>query len=77
MRRIEEYKMLEDDRQQSKCKALVTLQYSKESRQRGFQLRPKRDLKIQEPSARAGVVNVAFKELVHKILERIKHEPYF
>nr|POE88553.1 hypothetical protein CFP56_48648 [Quercus suber] len=35
------------------------------------------DLRIQEPSAQAGEVNVAFKEPVHKILERIKHEPYF
>ena len=47
MRRIEEYKMLEDDWQLSKGKALVTLQYLKESRQEGFQVRPRRDLRIQ------------------------------
>ena len=47
MRRIEEYKMLEDDWQLSKGKALVTLQYLKESRQEGFQVRLRRDLRIQ------------------------------
>jgi len=30
-----------------------------------------------EPEVRIGGVNVAFKEQVHKILERIKNEPYF
>ena len=55
----------------------TTTPYSKESRQGGFQLRPRRDLRIQEPSARTGEVNVMFKEPVHKILEWIKNEPYF
>ena len=65
MRRIEEYKRSEDDRQQSKGKALVT----KEFRQRSFQPRPKMDLRIQEPGAQAGEVNMMFKEPVHKILD--------
>ena len=77
MRCIEKYKRLKDDQQQSKGKAPATSQYPKDPRQRGFQPRPRRDLRIQEPNARAWEVNIAFKELVHKILERIKHEPFF
>lgn len=73
MRRIEEYKRLEDDQQQSKGKAPISSQPS----QGGFQSRPWRDLRIQEPSSQAGEVNVAFKEPVHKIVDRVKNEPYF
>ena len=32
---------------------------------------------MQEPKVQMGEVNMAFKELVHKILDRIKNEPYF
>ena len=32
---------------------------------------------IQEPVTQIGEVNVTFKEPVHRILDRIKHEPYF
>ena len=32
---------------------------------------------IQEPVAQMGEVNVTFKEPVHRILDQIKHEPYF
>ena len=35
------------------------------------------DLRIQEPLIQVGEVNVMFKELVHKIVDRIKNEPYF
>ena len=73
MRRIEEYKRLEDDRLQSKGKALL----ANCPRQSGFQLRPRKDLRIQEPELRLGKVNVMFKESKHKILDRIKNEPYF
>ena len=73
MRRIEEYKRLEDDRLQSKGKApLVSRLW-----QGGFQSRPRKDLRIQEPEVQLGEVNVTFKELVHKIIDRIKNESYF
>jgi len=42
MRCIEEYKRLEDDRQQNKGKALIIIQ----PWQRGFQSRPWKDLRI-------------------------------
>ena len=77
MRQIEVYKRLEDDQQQNKGKAPATLQYVKDSWIGGFQSQPRRELRIQEPNIQSGEVNVAFKEPVHKILDRIKNEPYF
>ena len=73
MRRIEEYKRLEDDRLQSKDKAPIM----NRPRQTGFPFRPRGGLTIQEPAAQLGEVNVTFKEPVHRILDRIKHESYF
>ena len=73
MRRIEEYKRLEDDWLQSKGKAPV-INYPRQS---SLQSRPHKNLKIQEPGPQLGEVNVSFKELVHKIVDRIKNEPYF
>ena len=45
MRRIEEYKQLEDDQLQSKGKAPVI----NHPQQSGLQSRPQKDLRIQEP----------------------------
>ena len=73
MRHIEEYKRLKDDRQQNKGKGPIPSQ----PRQRGFQSRPWRDLRIQELGTQAGEVNVTFKEPVHRIVDRIKNELYF
>ena len=73
MRRIEEYKRLEDDWLQSKGKAPLV----NRSRLGIFPLRPRRDLRIQESEMQLGKVNVAFKELVHKIIDRIKNKPFF
>ena len=73
MRPIEEYKQLEDDRLKNKGKALATNHH----RNIGFQSRPRKDLRIQEPGPQMGEVNVAFKESVHRIVDRIKNEPYF
>ncbi|XP_050248637.1 uncharacterized protein LOC126695881 [Quercus robur] len=73
MRLIEEYKRLEDDRLQSKGKAPMM----NRPRQTGFPFKPRRGLVIQEPAAQMGEVSVTFKEPVHKILDRIKHESYF
>ena len=73
IRRIEEYKHLGEDRLQSKGKAPLV----NRPRQGVFPLRPRKDLRMQEPEVQMGEVNVAFKELVHKIVDRIKNEPYF
>ncbi|XP_050268598.1 uncharacterized protein LOC126713036 [Quercus robur] len=73
MGRIEEYKRLEDDRLQSKSKAPMM----NRPRQTGFPFRPRGGLTIQKPTAQMGEVNVTFEEPVHRILDWIKHEPYF
>ena len=65
MRHIKEYKRLEDDWLQSKGKAPVV----NCSRQSGFQLRPRRDLRIEGPKLQLGEVNVTFKEPVHRIVD--------
>ncbi|XP_023895557.1 uncharacterized protein LOC112007446 [Quercus suber] len=73
MRRIEEYKRLEDDQIQSKGKApIINHPWSSV-----FQPRTQGNLRIQEPEAPIGEVNVTFKEPVHKIVDEIKLEPYF
>jgi len=73
MRHIKEYKCLEDDQLQSKGKApLLNL-----PRQGVFLPRPQKDLRMQESKAQLGKVNVAFKETMHKIIDRIKNEPFF
>nr|XP_023895030.1 uncharacterized protein LOC112006939 [Quercus suber] len=73
MRRIEEYKRLEDDGLQSKGKApLINHPW-----QSGYQPRPQKDFKIQEPEWQLEEVNVTFKEPVHRIVDRIKNELYF
>ena len=73
MRRIEEYKWLEDDHLQSKGKAPVI----NHPWQSGLQLRPRKDLRIQEPRPQMGEVNVTSNEPVHMIVDRIKNELYF
>ncbi|XP_023895031.2 uncharacterized protein LOC112006941 [Quercus suber] len=73
MRRIEEYKRLEDDQLQSKGKAPVL----NRPRQNVYTPRIRGNLRIQEPEAQVGKVNLAFREPVHRIVDKIKHEPYF
>nr|XP_023891430.1 uncharacterized protein LOC112003468 [Quercus suber] len=73
MRRIEEYKRLEDDRLQSKCKAPMI----NHPRQTGFPLRARGNLRIQKLEAQVEGVNVTFKEPIHRIVDKIRHEPYF
>ena len=76
-RQIEEYNRLEDDQQQSKGKAPATSHYVKDSRSGGFQSRPRREIRIQEPNTQTGEINVTFKKPVQNILEMIKNESYF
>ncbi|XP_065616187.1 uncharacterized protein LOC111990281 [Quercus suber] len=73
MRRIEKYKWLEDDWLQNKGKAPM----ANRPRQDSFQPKNRGDLRIQKPEAPTGEVNVMFKELMHTIIDKIKHEPYF
>nr|XP_023883245.1 uncharacterized protein LOC111995573 [Quercus suber] len=45
--------------------------------QSGFRPKTRGSLRIQEPEAQAGEVNVTFKEPVHRIVDKIKNKPYF
>ncbi|XP_050281172.1 uncharacterized protein LOC126722063 [Quercus robur] len=69
----EEYKRLEDDPLQNKGKAPLLGR----SRQGIMPARLKKDFRMQEPEVQIEGVNVAFKEPVHKILDRIKNESFF
>ena len=65
MRRIEEYKWLEDDQLQSKGKAPLV----NRSRPDVLPPRPRRDQRVQEPEMQMREMNVAFREPVHKIVD--------
>ncbi|XP_075649679.1 uncharacterized protein LOC142620150 [Castanea sativa] len=73
MRHIEEYKHLEDDWLQTRGKAPITIH----PRNTGFNPRLRKDLRIQESGPPIVGVNAAFREPVHRIIDRIKNEPYF
>ncbi|XP_023872624.1 uncharacterized protein LOC111985208 [Quercus suber] len=73
MRCNEEYKRLEDDQLQSKGKAPVV----NRPRQNIYLPRVWGNLRIQEPEAHVGEVNLTFKKPVHRIIDKIKHESYF
>ncbi|XP_075645608.1 uncharacterized protein LOC142616694 [Castanea sativa] len=73
IRRIEEHKRLEDDRLQSKGKEPI-ISYP---RKNCFNPKHRKDLRIQEPGPAVGGVNAKFKEPIHRIIDRIKNEPYF
>ena len=73
MRCIKVYRCLNDDQLQSKGKAPLV----NRPRQSGFQPRPRKDLRIQEPKLQLREVNMTFKEPVHRIVDRIKNGPYF
>ncbi|XP_075665758.1 uncharacterized protein LOC142635500 [Castanea sativa] len=77
MDRIDKYKRVEEDQMQSKVKMKVYPE-RKDLRGRGFQgSRPKRDFSSHPMTAETPLINSLFKEPVHHILEKIRHEPYF
>ncbi|XP_075640649.1 uncharacterized protein LOC142612437 [Castanea sativa] len=76
MDRIDKYKRVEEDQMQSKGKVKVYPE-KKDLRGMGFQgSRPKRDFSNHPMSAET-LVNSLFKEPIHKVLEKIRHKPYF
>ncbi|XP_075640281.1 uncharacterized protein LOC142612035 [Castanea sativa] len=77
MDRIDKYKRVEEDQMQSKGKMKGYLE-RKDLRVGGFQgIRPRRDFTSHPKTAESPIVNSLFKEPVHHILEKIRHEPYF
>ncbi|XP_075663198.1 uncharacterized protein LOC142632734 [Castanea sativa] len=77
MDRIDKYKRVEEDQMQSKGKMKGYLE-RKDLREGGFEgIRPKRDFTSHPRTAESPLINSLFKEPVHHILEKIRHEPYF
>ena len=74
MRRIEEHQRLEDDRLQGKGKAAASSQYNRDSWPKRFQQRTRREPRVLSVNVapRPEGVNVAFKELVYKILSALR-----
>ena len=79
MDRIDKYKMVEEDQQMGKGKAKVVPQERRDFRSDRFNSsnRPRRDYAEQFGSTRAQAVHAVFREPLHKILEKVKCEPFF
>ncbi|XP_030922863.1 uncharacterized protein LOC115949715 [Quercus lobata] len=79
MDRIDKYKRVEEDQQTGKGKAKVVPQERRDFRLDRFNSsnRPKRDYAEQSRSTGAQAVHAVFREPLHKILEKVKCEPFF
>ena len=78
MDRIDKYMRIEDDQQQGKGKAKVVPQERKDFRSDRYNNnRPRRDYTKQLGSNNSQVVRAVFREPVHQVLEKIKHESFF
>lgn len=71
MERIEEYRL------QARAKGKSVVVERREGRTDQLPLRPRNNFFPPNPRSRAEVVSSIFKEPIHQILEKIKHEPYF
>ena len=78
MDRVDKYKRIEDDQQQGKGKAKVISQEMRDFRSDRYNNnRPRRDYMGQSGLVITPIVNTVFREPVHKVLEKIKNEPFF
>ena len=78
MDQIDKYKKVVEDQQQGKGKAKVIPQESRDFRSDQFNtVWPQKDYVGLTGSTNAYVVNAVFRELVHRVLEKIKNEPFF
>ena len=79
MDRIDKYKRVEEDQQTGKGKAKVVPQERRDFRSDRFNNsnRPRRDYSEQSGSTGAQAVHAVFREPLHKILEKVKNEPFF
>nr|XP_023888029.1 uncharacterized protein LOC112000150 [Quercus suber] len=76
--RIDKYKWVEEDLLQGKGKEKVVPQERRDSRlDRYNNARPRRDFIGQSGATNAQAVGTVFRESVHRVLEKIKNEPYF
>ncbi|XP_030924611.1 uncharacterized protein LOC115951573 [Quercus lobata] len=79
MDRIDKYKRVEEDQQRGKGKAKVVPQERRDFRSDRFNSsnRPRRDYVEQPGPTGAQAVHAVFREPLHKILEKVKCEPFF
>ncbi|XP_030964465.1 uncharacterized protein LOC115985688 [Quercus lobata] len=79
MGRIDKYKTVEEDQQMGKGKVKVVPQERRDFRSDCFNSnnRPRRDYAEQSGPTGAQAVYAVFRELLHKILEKVKCEPFF
>ena len=79
MDRIDKYKRVEEDQQMGKGKAKVVPQERRDFRSERFNnsSRPRRHYTEQPGSTGAQAVCAVFREPLHKILEKVKYEPFF
>ena len=78
MDRIDKYRRIEEDQLQGKGKAKVIPQEMRDSRSDRIQNnQPRRDFAGQSESANMQGINVVFREPVHKVLEKVRNEPFF
>ncbi|XP_050281156.1 uncharacterized protein LOC126722043 [Quercus robur] len=79
MDRIDKYKRVEEDQQMGKGKAKVVSQERRDFRSDHFNNsnRPRRDYSEQSGSIGAQTVHAVFREPLHKILKKVKNEPFF
>lgn len=76
MELVEKYKRLEDDQLQEKAKVKAPMEDKKEVKM-DKTLRPWRDFFAQAKKQRTKMVSSFYKELVYRIVEKIKSESYF
>ena len=75
---IDKYKRVEEDQQQGKEKTKVVPQERRDFRSNRYNNnRPWRDFAEQFGFTAPQMVNMVFREPIHKVLEKIKNEPYF
>ena len=78
MDRIDTYKRVEEDQLQGKEKEKVIPQERRDFRSDRYNSnRPRRDFVGQSGATNTQTVNTVFRELVHRVLEKIKNESYF
>ncbi|XP_030940204.1 uncharacterized protein LOC115965155 [Quercus lobata] len=79
MDRIDKYRRVKEDQQTGKGKAKVVPQERRDFRSDRFNSsnRPRRDYLEQSRSTGTQTVHAVFREPLHKILEKVKNEPFF
>ena len=78
MDQIDKYKRVEEDQLQGKGKEKVIPQERRDFRSNQYNSnRPMRDFVRQSGATNTQAVSTVFREPVHRVLEKIKNEPYF